>query len=71
MIEDTNIKNRPPSTQNGADGLFGGGVQVPQQLFAVGAGARITRDAETHAAFHRRDPVAAVFVLHHNRVGAD
>jgi hypothetical protein len=26
IIEDTNLENRPPSTENGADGPFGGGV---------------------------------------------
>ncbi len=46
-FEDADFENVDLSADDGANGLFGGGVEVPAQLLRIGAGASVVRDPDT------------------------
>jgi hypothetical protein len=70
-LEDADFQNVNLSVDNGANRLFGGGVEIPAQLFRIGAGACVVREPDAHATFIGEDPLAAVFVLHFDRLSAE
>src|SRR5437867_12855093 len=70
-VEDSNLENADLTSDNGANGLFGGGVEAPAQLFHIGAGACVVCDPDAYTAFMGEDPFPAVFVLHLNRLSAE
>jgi hypothetical protein len=52
------------SPNNSANSLFGGGVEIPAQLFSIGAGAFVVRDPDAYSPFTGDDPLPSVSVLH-------
>jgi hypothetical protein len=54
-----------------ANGFLGSGVEVPAQLFPIGAGACVVRDPNPDAVSVGEDPFPAFFVFHRNRLSAE
>jgi len=65
-FKDADSENVHLAAECCANGLFGGGVEVPAQLFPIGAGAFVVRDPCACVVDLRERPLPAVFVRNLN-----